>query len=204
MNSRREDGRQTYCKECAAAYHEQNRQQILERKHTYYQEHRVERLEKGRIYNCENREKVAAQLREYRCAHREEIAKYRYEYYRERREAWRESNHLWYIANKASVYQQTSKWAKAHPEVTNARLARHRARKLGAFGAQYTTADMIQARWDLYGGRCYLCGEEAQATDHVKPLVAGGAHLPCNLRPICNRCNSVKAGRWPYALLKGA
>jgi len=71
-----------------------------------------------------------------------------------------------------------------------------RARITGASG--HVTVEQIQARWDYYGNKCYICGKDAEATDHVIPLSKGGSNWPANLRPICERCNSVKSGRWPY------
>ena len=50
----------------------------------------------------------------------------------------------------------------------------------------------VAARWDYYGGRCYLCGGLAESTDHVIPLALGGLHIPANLRPACIPCNSSK------------
>lgn len=52
-------------------------------------------------------------------------------------------------------------------------------------------------RWAYYGGRCYLCGDEATTWDHVKPMTRGGhPTLPSNLRPACHACNSRKGGTW--------
>jgi HNH endonuclease len=44
----------------------------------------------------------------------------------------------------------------------------------------------------MWGGRCWMCGGQATATDHVKALVCGGSNWPANLRPICQPCNSRK------------
>ncbi len=77
---------------------------------------------------------------------------------------------------------------------------RKQAWKYKAVGVRYTTLEMIKARWSMWGDKCWICGKRAVATDHVKPLSKGGAHLPCNLRPICTRCNSSKNDTWPYPL----
>jgi 5-methylcytosine-specific restriction endonuclease McrA len=44
----------------------------------------------------------------------------------------------------------------------------------------------------MWGNKCWVCGEKATATDHVKSLFRGGSHWPANLRPICKPCNSKK------------
>jgi 5-methylcytosine-specific restriction endonuclease McrA len=64
--------------------------------------------------------------------------------------------------------------------------------------AAYTTWAKVAARFAMWGGKCWLCGVEATARDHVKPLSKGGRHLPSNIRPICGSCNSRKGSRWPF------
>jgi 5-methylcytosine-specific restriction endonuclease McrA len=64
--------------------------------------------------------------------------------------------------------------------------------------AAYTTWAKVAARFAMWGGKCWLCGAEAAARDHVKPLSKGGRHLPSNIRPICHSCNSRKGSRWPF------
>lgn len=54
------------------------------------------------------------------------------------------------------------------------------------------TVEQLQARWEVYGGLCWLCGEEADTVDHVIPLALGGTDWPANLRPACRSCNSRK------------
>jgi len=90
----------------------------------------------------------------------------------------------------------TKAWRKANPEKTREWNTKRRALHAGAAG--YATAEQRAARWDYYGGKCYICGKDAEAMDHVKPLDRGGGNFPANLRPICKRCNSVKGARWPY------
>jgi len=57
------------------------------------------------------------------------------------------------------------------------------------------TAEQIAARVAFYGGSCYLCGAEADETDHVIPLTRGGPHWPSNIRPICGLCNRRKSNK---------
>jgi len=81
-------------------------------------------------------------------------------------------------------------------EQVMAARSNRRVRKNGAAG--YASAEQIAARRDYYGGRCYICGEEAAAMDHVIPVAKSGSNWPANLRPICKRCNSTKSAKWPY------
>ena len=106
--------------------------------------------------------------------------------------------------NPQKVRQAQQLWAKRNPVKKRAIYHRYRARKVNAPGYNYTTAEHIEMRWQMFGCRCWVCGGEANHTDHVKPLDVGGSHYPANLRPICISCNSRKKNRWPipaYAFL---
>jgi len=79
------------------------------------------------------------------------------------------------------------------------RNARHRrrTRMAGNPTGQVTEAGLL-AKVEFWGRRCWMCHGPYEAIDHVKPVVAGGGHLLCNLRPACTRCNSSKGTKWPY------
>jgi 5-methylcytosine-specific restriction endonuclease McrA len=70
-----------------------------------------------------------------------------------------------------------------------------------------TTARGYGARWQairhvvfrIHGRVCHRCGGYADAVDHLTPKAAGGGDSLDNLRPICRRCNSAKAGAWVIA-----
>jgi 5-methylcytosine-specific restriction endonuclease McrA len=111
------------------------------------------------------------------------------------------------IANPEKAKKQAREWRLAHPEQANGharkwqrdhlengkiRQARRRARKFRAKGHGYATDQHVAWRFEMWGGRCYACGEKATDIDHVIPLAKGGAHFPANIRPICKRCNSRK------------
>lgn len=75
----------------------------------------------------------------------------------------------------------------------------HRRRKIKKEMPHGTvTAVGLQARWDFYGGRCWMCGGPAVEFDHVKPLKHGGTHCHANLRPACVPCNRRKQAIWPF------
>lgn len=59
------------------------------------------------------------------------------------------------------------------------------------------TGNQLISRINMWGGKCYVCGNGAEAIDHVKPVHHGGTNHPSNLRPICNKCNMMKLNHWP-------
>jgi 5-methylcytosine-specific restriction endonuclease McrA len=112
-------------------------------------------------------------------------------------------------ANKRRYYRSIDKeraneikraWRKNNPErlrhQIRAQNAARYARIKNAPGK--STAVQGAARWDYYGGRCWMCGAPATDTDHVKPLAGGGSNWPANLRPSCSTCNRSKSDAWPY------
>jgi hypothetical protein len=70
-----------------------------------------------------------------------------------------------------------------------------RERALNDAPGEWTT-ERVRARMAYWGWRCYICGGEFEAVDHVKPLRRGGSNWPANLRPICRTCNSRKSDHW--------
>lgn len=82
-------------------------------------------------------------------------------------------------------------WRDRNPD----RYRQYRARRRAAPGSCNKT--QFNARWEYYGGLCWVCRRVATAMDHVKPLAKGGTHWPANLRPICQPCNSRKGAKWP-------
>lgn len=138
----------------------------------------------------------------------------------ERVNRWRENNperireiqREWTKNNPEKVYQKglrqrtahpekrralNRNWARRNPNKIRANGARRRAKIAKAPGCSYTTSEHIQMRWEMFGSKCWVCRNDAEQTDHVKPLAAGGSHYPGNLRPICKPCNSRKKDRWP-------
>ena len=164
------DGLFRWCKTCARIYQK-----------VYYKRHREELVAKQKVYDKEHREKIAAQRKVYRDKHRKKLAIYARAHYKEHREE---------LVAKQRVYQE------GHPEQYRMYVAQRRAREASASG--HVTIEQIQARWEYYGNKCYICGKDAEATDHVIPLSKGGSNWPANLRPICKRCNNSKHAKWPY------
>lgn len=86
-------------------------------------------------------------------------------------------------------------WMTRNPGVDAYYSRLRRDRKRGAQGD--CSFSQLQARWDFYGGRCWMCGTAADTIDHVIPLARGGSEWPSNLRPACRSCNSSKGASWP-------
>lgn len=89
------------------------------------------------------------------------------------------------------------RWRLNNRQTVNAKAARRRARQAAVQTLPFTAA-LLSQRWAYYANKCWLCGNLATATDHVKPISKGGAHMLCNLRPICNHCNTSKGAKWPF------
>ena len=120
---------------------------------------------------------------------------YRVAHIEERHASYR----AWRLAHLEKCRAAVQAWASVHLVERRVNWERRRARELAAPGADYTTAQHIRDRWAMFGDRCWICGALATATDHVKPLAKGGAHWPCNLRPVCRSCNSAKKDHWPFS-----
>ena len=122
---------------------------------------------------------------------------------RERRlKQLRTHNRIYYAEHREESRDRVQRWSRANPAKICAQTARRKARKLNANGADYTTAELIEARKEVGGGVCYLCGNSSDAIDHVIPLAKGGTHWPANQRPVCTHCNSRKTDKWPYDIEK--
>lgn len=171
------------CKSCIAVQMREWELAHIAERIAYRHAHAIERAAYSREWALAHPERITAILRKHRLGHDSKGAIHRRE--------WRRTHPI-------ETAAQARKYNKAHPEKNSARQNARRACKKNALGYNYTTAEMIRARWEMFENCCYLCGRKAQETDHVKPLTKGGAHYPCNLRPICKSCNSRKNDRWPY------
>ncbi|WP_075908875.1 HNH endonuclease [Mycobacteroides chelonae] len=122
---------------------------------------------------------------------------------KENKDRVRNKNAAWRARNPGRQEAATASWRAANPERAAANEyrnnARRRARILAATTVEFTS-DQLFGKWSYWGARCWICGGEAVANDHVKPLSKGGAHMLCNLRPICKPCNSQKGNTWPYVV----
>jgi 5-methylcytosine-specific restriction endonuclease McrA len=150
-----------------------------------------------REYCVKNCERIKSRKAIYQLEHREEIKAKRHAPEYQQRQS--ERNVIYRAKNKEKLRICNAKWRKEHPEIVKFSVALHQYRVKNSVGADYVTIEKLNARWDYYGRKCYLCGSPASATDHVVPLDKGGTNWPANLRPICRICNSIKHAKWPYS-----
>jgi 5-methylcytosine-specific restriction endonuclease McrA len=131
--------------------------------------------ERLRQWRAENPEKVKAQYdRQY--AANPEVRRAAARRYREK--------HLDRVKDRERRFRQANK-AKVNEK------NRRRSALKGDF-----TLDQLAQKMAYWGDRCWVCSGPFEAVDHVKPRAKGGAHMLCNLRPICHSCNSRKGAKW--------
>lgn len=109
--------------------------------------------------------------------------------------AQRESGRRYYQRNKAASYARKQAGRLANPGRDAEYARRRRALKLATAVAEISP-DLLAGKLAYWGHRCWMCGGEPEAWDHVKPLSKGGPHMLANLRPACRVCNSVKNAKW--------
>jgi 5-methylcytosine-specific restriction endonuclease McrA len=145
--------------------------------------------------------------REFARAHKAEKKEYAAQWYQRNREKSLTRNRQWHAENVEYVAQQKKRWRETNPDYQilwcqsnrdrqREYRDRRRSRQNSVPICSFTALELKQ-RWEYYGNCCWVCREIATETDHVKPLAKGGAHMLCNLRPICKSCNSRKRDRWP-------
>lgn len=105
----------------------------------------------------------------------------------------------WRQANSERTAERRRAWMDANREKVRKWTLDRRARLRKATPFEFE-ADAIAARRTYYGNKCWMCGSsEGFEIDHVKPLAAGGLHIPANMRPACKSCNSRKRDAWPLS-----
>lgn len=154
-------------------------------------------LDRNKKWRCDNREVYREQRRNYERKHKEKAV--------ERGRKFREihaseipaKKRAYHVKNAEKVRSKVRQWRKENPNKHRALNSRRRAKQFTAEGYHYTNAQHIEWRWQMWGGKCWMCSSKAEATDHVIPLNAGGSHWPSNLRPICKSCNSRRSKKRP-------
>lgn len=190
-NSRSPSGLKSWCRPCSNTYARE------------WLSNNPESLRRQRAATAKwreaNPEQMLEHARTYKKRHGVVIAtRKRSQEYREQARAWRRE----YIkdpANRERIAQVHKAWRDANPEVyrSSARLsdAKRRARKKDVQTVHFTHAQ-LDARLQVFGYKCWMCGGPFEHIDHVKPLRLNGPHILANLRPACSSCNMAKSGRW--------
>lgn len=156
------------CKSCAAEYSKR-----------YYEEHRTERL-------------VYAQG--HRRAHPVRVSQAKKAAYNKNKPHYRELNQLWKEANPERKIEIDRLWRLNNPE---RRYEAEKRRRL-KISKHRLDPKLVEQKIDYWGRKCWMCKTSPyQSLDHVKPLNKGGAHMLCNIRPACLKCNSSKSDKWP-------
>lgn len=193
---------QRTCNLCATPYFQKRRDQLFcgprcrdkvrnakaraapgysERRRAHYQQNAEHIKARAYAWARANPEKVKAAASKWRSANADKVRAARVAYRAE---------------NIDRIRALMAAWNRQNRDRKAANESRRRAALAAACGA--ATAEQIAARWDYYGGKCWICGASATTTDHVKPLSRGGSHWPANLRPACGPCNFGKQDTWPF------
>ena len=116
----------------------------------------------------------------------------------ERKRRWQAANpKAWKGADRDLARIRRKRWAdRNRPALAEA--ARRRRAKIRGLSTATIPQSLIEEKVGVWGWSCWICGDEPNEIDHVKPIGAGGAHALCNLRPICGACNRKKSAQWPF------
>lgn len=186
-NPRERNGHQRWCRVCFSEYHraryEIKRAEIIAAVRARYWADPEKSRAEGRRSRERHIDARRASSREYHRTH--DLSAYKIEWARRDRaanpEKYRAKSRRDYARN--ALARRETQW-------------RRRAQKLASMVGPVTVA-LLRAKWEFWGGRCWLCGGDAVEFDHVKPLAKGGAHCLANLRPACRSCNARKRDLWP-------
>ncbi len=192
------NGREGACKECRKiANRHYARNESPERKEyrrLCIEQNRERVNEKERERYAANREKQRARARRYHHTHPEVVKAKSRRWKEANPEKVREAARRFRAKRRRALGARACKQLALFPAKTRSQQSarRWKQRLKNAAGYGYTTRALLQARWDLYGGRCYYCGSDAREFDHRIPLSRGGTHWPANLVPACLPCNRSK------------
>lgn len=106
---------------------------------------------------------------------------------------WPEEKRQAHLAAQAAY---TREWMERNHFIHRARLANLTSKRRGADGV--LTPQDVQAVWEKWGGKCWVCGDDATQLDHYRPINqdAGGTNTADNVRPACADCNHKRSYRW--------
>lgn len=140
----------------------------------------------NKLYYKKNSQKVKLLVKQYSINNLEKV--------KEKSKSYRQKPENKERAKLASkTYRRSAKYKLI---LAHRQMAYYSRTRYGAVGA--CTTEQLNARWEYYGHRCWICLAPAKETDHVIPVSKGGTNWPANLRPICKICNVRKGNKWPY------
>jgi hypothetical protein len=142
-----------------------------------------------------NKERTAERVRRWQKDNPEKVREKARRHYARHREAMVEKDRRQRAENPEDQRERNRRYRVSHRLECRARQNLRRAQKLGTDCDGYATIERIAARIAFYGHRCYYCGGPHEALDHRIPLSRGGPHLPANLVPSCQWCNSSKGSK---------
>jgi hypothetical protein len=193
------DGYRPSCRACCQAYNAEYRKKNAVKVKAYNDRWRAENRERhnayGRQWSKDNRERAGENRRKWRKNNPEKVRAAKKRYREKNPEKHRALRKREYEKNSETYKARVRQWVKDKPEMRRAQILKRRGLAKNAAGTDYTTAQHIAWRVELYGGCCYYCGQPADTIDHRISLVNGGTHWPANLVPCCRSCNSSKNKR---------
>jgi 5-methylcytosine-specific restriction endonuclease McrA len=192
-----------------ADYYQRTRERQRAQRRAWYEKNAEQILRERREDYAADPKKAQARITAWKAEHPEYFAQYWKRHYLANRARLLAAKKAYYESNKADMIERARRWAASNPEKRREIRRRYKqsergrlvdlagvhvrmARKRNAPGR--ATAEQLIARWNYFGGRCWMCWGPADQWDHVIPLSRGGANWPSNLRPAC-RCNQRKGAK---------
>lgn len=154
-------------------------------------------LEHNRNYYAKNTERLRAYGRQYYVDHIEDRKQYSLDFYNKNREYCLAQNKQWHIDNAERSRSVDALYKRENADKVRIWNGRRRALKAEVSIVPFT-AEQLAEKWAYWGDKCWMCGDAATQTDHVKPINKGGLHVLANMRPACRSCNASKHDTWPY------
>ena len=194
-------------------YYQRTREKQREQRRSWYVANAEDIKAKRRAAYEADPETYRARVRDWNTRNPEYQREYGARRYATHRAELLAGKRAWYQANRDRAIDRAREWSQANPEARREIRRRWKktdrgrlsdlanahariARKRGAPGR--ATPEQMTARWNYFGGRCWMCFAPAEQFDHVIPLSRGGTNWPSNLRPACALCNQKK---WAHRLL---
>lgn len=162
--SRRSDGKMTYCKPCFVLRNNASCKKNPDAKNRATQK-----------WRANNREKVIAQKRAWREANKDKVNAQKRD---------------WNKNNKDKVHEMNQRSYKKNQSLFLMNSQKRYAKQKGVEQKLVTKSDYKK----MYNQSCIYCGSKNQIeVDHIQPIQRNGRHSIGNLAPACLRCNRSKS-----------